>query len=120
MTTDRAPAATETAWLAAEIALDQPSLLNSLRHTSARVCRYGGLLEAELGHFRQLEPYLDRAVRHVEARTGQPISDELHARLCDSLGVSEVRIVLERIKDAHPDTPREDREDPGPVDRRTR
>lgn len=95
MTTDHAPRCHRDCLACCPDRARPASPLNAVRRTSAHVCRYGGLLEAELGHFLQLEPYMDRAVRHVEARTSEPISDELHERLCDSLGVSEVQIVLE-------------------------
>jgi hypothetical protein len=94
---------TDTARLAAEIAVDQPTLLSSLRRSSERTCRYAGLLEAELLHFRDLEPYLENAVKLVVKRTGRPVDDELFERLCNRLGVSEVRIALQRVADAHPD-----------------
>ncbi len=95
----------DTAQLAAEIALEEPSLLPALRRNSERICRYAGLLEPELKHFRELEPYLAGAVKHVEKRSGTEVSDDLFNRLADRLGVSEVRIALQRVADVHPDAP---------------
>jgi hypothetical protein len=106
MTIHQSPSATaedETNWLAEQITADQPSLLRVVHATSTRVCGYADLLEAELKHFHPLEGYLVDAVRHVERRTGRAVSDELHNRLCDRVGVSEVRIALERVEQAHPD-----------------
>ena len=95
----------EAARLAAQIAADQPTLPNAVCASSARICKYAGLLEAELKHFRPLEGYLERAVKHIERRTGHPVGDELYGRLCDHLGVTEVRLALERVMRAHPDAP---------------
>ena len=92
-----------TAWLAAQIVLDTPSLLNAMRRSARQVCRHAGLLTAELGNFRSLEPDLERAVRRVEARTGVPVSDALFERLTERLGVDQVRPALERLSRAHPD-----------------
>src|SRR6266511_1444834 len=97
--------ATETAWLAAQIAADQPTLPGALRSSSARICKFAGLLEAELKHFRPLEGYMADAIRYTERRTGHPVSDELYNRLCDRFGITEVRLVLERVARAHPDEP---------------
>lgn len=99
--------ATETAWLAAQIAVDQPTLPRVLRSSSARICKYAGLLEAELKHFRPLEGYMVDAVKYTERRTGHPVSDELYNRLCDRFGITEVRLALERVAQAHPDEPEE-------------
>ncbi len=99
--------ATETAWLAAQIAADQPTLPGALRSSTARICKYAGLLEAELKHFRPLEGYMADAVKHTERRTGRSVGDELYERLCDRFGVSEVRLVLERVTRAHPDASEE-------------
>ncbi len=107
-----APAAEdETAWLAAQITAEQPSLLQVLRSTCTRVCGYADLLEAELKHFRPLEGYMADAIRHVEARTGRPVSDELYERLCDHFGITDVRLALERVAQAHPDEPEESESD---------
>jgi len=114
MTIHRSSAAVsdeETARLAAQIAVDQPTLPNALRTSSARICKYADLLEAELKRFRPLEGYLADAVKHTERRSGQPVGDELYNRLADRLGVSEVRIVLQRLADAHPDAPGESSSD---------
>ena len=99
---------TETARLAAQVAVEQPSLPHILRSTCTRVCEYAGLLEAELGHFRPLEGYMASAIKVIEARTGRPVSDELYNGLCDRFGITEVRIALERVTDAHPDAPEAD------------
>ncbi len=107
MTIHQEAETTETARLAAQIAAHQPTLPNALRASSARICNYAGLLEAELNHFRPLEGYLEGAVKHTERRTGHPIGDELYERLCDHLGVTEVRLALERVARAHPDVPEE-------------
>ncbi|HZD67620.1 MAG TPA: hypothetical protein VFA45_01465 [Actinomycetes bacterium] len=110
MTIDRVsgPASEEeAARLTAQITANQPTLMNALRTSSARICKYAGLLEAELKHFRPLEGYLVDAVTHTERRSRQPISDELYNRLAERLGVSEVRIALQRVADAHPDAPGE-------------
>jgi hypothetical protein len=105
MTIHRDADATETAWLAAQIAADQPTLPHALRSTIARVCKYAGLLEAELKHFRPLENYMAGAIKDVGTRTGQPVSDELYNGLCDRFGITEVRLALERVANAHPDAP---------------
>src|SRR6266508_4486913 len=79
MTIHRSSAAVsdeETARLAAQIAVDQPTLPNALRTSSARICKYADLLEAELKRFRPLEGYLADAVKHTERRSGQPVGDE--------------------------------------------
>ncbi len=99
--------ATGTAWLAAQIAADQPTLPNALRSSTSRICKYADLLEAELKHFRPLEGYMVDAIKEVETRTGRPVSDELYNRLCDRFGVTEVRIALERVEQAHPDATEE-------------
>jgi hypothetical protein len=101
----------DTARLAAQISAQQPSLLQVVRSTSTRVCGYADLLEAELKHFRPLEGYLADAVRHVERRTGRPVSDDLYNRLCDRLGITDVRLALERVARAHPDEPEEPKSD---------
>jgi len=105
MTIHQEAEATETAWLAAQIAADQPSLPRTLRSSSACICKFAGLLEAELKHFRPLEGYMADAIRYTERRTGHPVSDELYNRLCDRFGITEVRLVLERVARAHPDEP---------------
>ncbi|SRR6266545_1536614 len=92
----------QTAQLAARITVDQPSLLGALRRSSERVCQYAGLLEAALIDFRPLEGYLVGAIKHVEV-IGDNVRDDLYNRLADRLGVSEVRIALQRVADAHPD-----------------
>ncbi|SRR6266540_5766636 len=103
MTIDRASGQdTETARLAAKIALDQPTLVGGLRHSTARICKYAGLLVAELGSYRPLVGYLEDAVRHVEARTGDTVDEELFARLLDRLGVTDVDLALERLEEARP------------------
>lgn len=93
----------QTAWLAAQLAIDNPSLPGAVRRASEQVCRYADLLASALQHFRPLEAYLDSGLRVVEARTGADVDDELHQRLCDRLGVTEVRLALQRVADAHPD-----------------
>ncbi len=105
MTIHKDADATETAWLAAQIAADQPTLPHALRSSTARICKYAGLLEAELKHFRPLEGYMVDAVKLTEHRTGHPVGDELYERLCDRFGVTEVRLALERLEQAHPDAP---------------
>jgi len=82
---------------------DQPSLLGALRRSSERVRQYAGLLEAALIDFRPLEGYLVGAIKHVERCSGDNVPDDLYNRLADRLGVSEVRIALQRVADAHPD-----------------
>ncbi len=94
----------ETARLAAEIAADQPNLPRRLRSASTRVCRLAGLLETALNSYRPLEEYLESAVKHVEARTGQPVDDALYEQLTHRFGVADVRLALERLTPAHPDT----------------
>ena len=47
-----------TAWLAAQIAADQPSLPAALRKASTRVCQYAGMLEGALVGYHPLEGYL--------------------------------------------------------------
>ena len=99
-----------TAWLAAQIAADQPSLPAALRRASTRVCQYAGMLEGALGGYRPLEGYLEDAVRHVELRTGRKVSEELFSCLLDRFGVTDARLALERVARAGPDEP----EDPAP------
>jgi hypothetical protein len=43
------------------------------------------------------------AIKHVERCSGDNVPDDLYNRLADRLGVSEVRIALQRVADAHPD-----------------
>ncbi len=93
---------TPTAKLAAQIALDQPTLVGAVRRSSARICKYAGLLEAELGTYRPLVGYLNDAIGHVQARTGKEIEDELFAGLLDRLGVTDVDLALERVAEARP------------------
>ncbi len=93
---------TPTAKLAAQIALDQPTLVGAVRRSSARICKYAGLLEAELGTYRPLVGYLDDAVGLVEARTGRAVEEDLFARLLDRLGITDVDLALERLADARP------------------
>ncbi|HZD71932.1 MAG TPA: hypothetical protein VFA45_24360 [Actinomycetes bacterium] len=93
---------TETAQLAAAIAVDEPTLIGALRRSSARIRKHAGLLEAELGHYRPLVGYLENAVRLVETRTGHGVDEELFARLLDRLGITEVDLALERLQDARP------------------
>jgi hypothetical protein len=88
--------------LAAEITIDQPTLLGAVRRSSARICKYAGLLEAELGTYRPLVGYLNDAVRLVEARAGRAVEDDLVARLLDRLGMTDVDLALERVADARP------------------
>jgi hypothetical protein len=99
---------TETARLAAQIAADQPNLPRRLRSASTRVCRLAGLLETALNSYRPLEEYLESAVKHVEARTGQPVDDALYEHLTHRFGVADVRLALERLTRAHPDAPHPD------------
>jgi hypothetical protein len=94
---------TQAAWLAAQIAADQPSLPAALRSASTRVCQYAGMLEAALGNYRPLEGYLEDAVRHVEVRTGRKVSEELFACLLDRFGVTDARLALERVAEGGPD-----------------
>jgi len=94
--------ATPTAKLAAEIAIDQPTLVRAVCRSSARICKYAGLLEAELGTYRPLVGYLNDAVRLVEARTGHEVEEELLARLLDRLGMTDADLALERVADARP------------------
>ncbi len=91
-----------TAKLAAEIAVDQPTLVGAVRRSSARICRYAGLLEAELGTYRLLVGYLNDAVRVVEARRGRAVEEELFARLLDRLGMTDADLALERVTNARP------------------
>ena len=93
---------TPTARLAAQIALDQPTLVGAVRRSSARICKYAGLLEAELGTYRPLLSYLNGAVRDVEARTGRAVEDEVFAGLLDRLGITDVDLALERVAEARP------------------
>jgi hypothetical protein len=58
---------------------------------------------AELGSYRPLVGHLEDAVRHVEARTGHMVDEELFARLLDRLGVTDVDLALERLQEARPD-----------------
>jgi hypothetical protein len=95
--------AKSVALLAAQIAADQPGLPHALRHASDQVCRYAGLLEAALQHFRPLEGYLAAGVRLVERRTGHQIDDALFNRLAERFQIPDVRIALQRVEDAHPD-----------------
>lgn len=95
----------DVAWLAEQVAAEQPDLPHALQHASDQVCRYAGLLEAALQHFRPLEGYLAGAVRLVERRTGRQIDDALFNRLAERFQVSDVRIALQRVEDAHPDAP---------------
>ena len=92
----------QTAQLAAEIAIDQPTLLRAVRRSSARICKYAGLLEAELGTYQPLVGYLDDAVRLVVARTGRAVEEELIGRLLDRLGMTDADLALERVADARP------------------
>ncbi len=104
MTIDRASGQdTQTAKLAAEIALDHPTMVGALCHSCARICKYAGLLEAELGHYRPLVGDLEDAVRHVEARSGHTVDEELFARLLDRLGMTDVGLALERLQEARQD-----------------
>lgn len=103
MTIDHADAQdTPTAKLAAQIALDQPTLVGALRRSSARICKHAGLLEAELGHYRPLVGYLEDAVKHVERRTGDTIDEDLFACLLDRLGMTDADLALERLQEARP------------------
>ena len=93
---------TPTAKLAAEIALDRPTLIGALRRSSERVCQHAGLLEAELGHYRPLMGYLEDAVRHVERRTGHAVDAELFGRLLDRLGITDADLALSRLEAVRP------------------
>jgi hypothetical protein len=81
----------------------QSTLVVGLRRSTARICRYAGLLVTELGSYRPLVGHLEDAVRHVEARTGHMVDEELFARLLDRLGVTDVDLALERLQEARPD-----------------
>ncbi len=63
---------TQTARLAAEIALDQPTLVSALRGSSARICKHAGLLEAELGHYRPLVGYLENRCQSAPSLAARP------------------------------------------------
>ncbi len=103
MSIDRASGQdTPTAKLAAQIALDQPTLTGALRRSSARICKWAGLLEAELGTYRPLVGYLNDAVHDVETRTGRAVEEGLFAGLLDRLGVTDADLALERVTDAQP------------------
>jgi hypothetical protein len=86
-----------TVRLAAQIAIDQPTLLSALRRSSERICQYAGRLEAELGTYRPLVGYLNDAVSRVAASTGQAVEEELLGCLLDRLGVTEVDLALDRV-----------------------
>jgi hypothetical protein len=104
MTIDQASGQdTPTATLAAEIALDQPTLLGALRRSAARICKHAGLLEAELGHYRPLVGYLEDAVKLVERRTGRTVDEDLFALLLDRLGMTDADLALERLQEARLD-----------------
>lgn len=92
-----------TAWLAAQVALEDASLCGELRHTTRQACEFAGCLEAVLGRFAVLEARFERLVRRVEARTGHKVADELFAQLTERLGVAQVRPALDRLQRAHPD-----------------
>ncbi len=94
---------TPTAKLAAEIALDQLTLVGALRRSTARICKYAGLLEADLGHYRPLVGYLEDAVKLVERRTGRSVSEELFACLLDRLGMTDADLAMERLQEARSD-----------------
>jgi CubicO group peptidase (beta-lactamase class C family) len=46
---------------------------------------------------------LEDAVRHVEARSGHTVDEELFARLLDRLGMTDVGLALERLQEARQD-----------------
>jgi hypothetical protein len=93
---------TATAKLAAEIALDRPTLTGALRRSSQRVCQHAGLLEAELGTYRVLVGYLDDALKHIQRRTGDAVDEELLGHLLDRLGVTDADLALNRLETARP------------------
>jgi hypothetical protein len=95
-------AETDTAQLAAEIALDQPSLTGTVRRSAARICKYAALLEAELGRYRPLVGYLEDAVKLVEHRTGRTVDEKLFACLLDRLGMTDADLAMERLQQARP------------------
>jgi hypothetical protein len=45
------------------------------------------------------------AINIIERRTGRTVSDDRYNRLCDHLGITDVRLALERVARAHPDAP---------------
>jgi hypothetical protein len=96
--------------LAAQVDRADPTLARELRWVSRGVVSVVGLLEVLLGRFADLEGRLDRASRPVGDQRGVEVDDELFNRLAERLEVWQVREALQRLEDAHPDAPRNDRD----------
>jgi hypothetical protein len=64
-----------------------------------------GLLEAELGRFRNMENRIYRAVGQLEVTTSVTVDDELLTKLARRLRTLNVRPALQRLERAHPDAP---------------
>ncbi len=90
--------AEEVALLAAQIAIDHPSLLPALHASVARLRHFADRLEAELRSYSPLEAILNDAVQCIEDRTGWQVDEELLTALLDRLDVNEARLAIERIK----------------------
>jgi hypothetical protein len=90
--------AEEVALLAAQIAIDHPTLSHALHASVARVCHFAGRLEAELRAYSPLEAILNSAIHCIEARTGWQVDEELLSLLLDRFGVNEARMAVERIR----------------------
>ncbi len=89
--------------IASLVAAADAGLVAELTQAAAQVDTEVAALTATLERFAALEARLQHTAERVEERTGQQIDDEEWSRLADSLGVSSVRPLLERLAHAHPD-----------------
>lgn len=89
--------------IASLVAAADAGLVAELAQAAAQVDTEVAALIATLERFAALEARLQRTAERIEERTGRQIDDEEWYRLVDSLGVSSVRPLLERLSEAHPD-----------------
>ena len=91
--------------LAARVAAVDPQLERQLRRASGRIIALATALERELRRFRPLEQRFEQVAGQVEDISAEDADEELFECLAERFGVLRVRPALQRLQDAHPDTP---------------
>jgi hypothetical protein len=99
------PTRRQTAHLAAQVAAIDPQLERRLRRVSGRIASLATALESELCRFRPLEQRFEQVAGQVEEVSAHDSDGELLECLAEQFGVLQVRPALQRLQDAHPDTP---------------
>jgi hypothetical protein len=95
----------QTAQLAAQVAAIDPRLERQLRRVSGRIAALAMALDAELRRYRPLEQRFEQVAAQVEDDSAEDTDGELFECLAERFGVLRVRPALQRLQDAHPDTP---------------